>query len=151
MSTAPPSKPKRLTLTPLRLIEQSDSPSNHLDNVRAVQYISDAQQRWFVEALRKEEGWGETVNGDLQVVYLSQGKPYENVRVEVGLMSVSRVSFRLSVRIQGSDHRTIALAEIGTVKIGEDGRAEEIRGGFREALEREMERQAQGLEGWARV
>ncbi|KAJ3402714.1 hypothetical protein HDV05_008272, partial [Chytridiales sp. JEL 0842] len=70
-----------------------------------------------------------------------KGQRYEHVQVQVGLLSVSRVSFRLSIRILGSRGQTIALAEIGIVKTGVDGKAEEIGGAMKEGLERELRRQ----------
>ncbi|KAJ3211289.1 hypothetical protein HDU67_004631 [Dinochytrium kinnereticum] len=113
----------RVTLIPLpsyvhsylRQVERSNAPASHFDNVAMVEFISDAQQRFFDFLFVRAKDAGmensdvfETVNGDLQVAYLdSQPQPpnpaqthkFDTLRIHVGVQSIARVAFRLSFHI----------------------------------------------------
>ncbi|KAJ3311288.1 hypothetical protein HDU76_003162 [Blyttiomyces sp. JEL0837] len=154
----------RPTLTPLqqyhsiytRTIERSDSPHHHLDNVSLVQFISDAQHRFqdaFTHPLPKQ--WT-SVNADLTVCYLQQSMRGDTLKIQVGLdpVGISRVAFRVCLRFSvlerewgsvkiGDDVEEIvvALAEVGVVRTGEDGRAKEIDGELKDGLLRVLEEQ----------
>ncbi|KAI8847327.1 hypothetical protein BC829DRAFT_490769 [Chytridium lagenaria] len=173
----------RVTLTPLpvythsylREVERSKVPEHHLDNVAIVEFISDAQQRFYdylferAKTIKMEELGGEvepflTVNGDLQVAYMAQTHKYDTLRIHVGVISISRVAFRLSFKLtrertasqNRSLHRlpvtdstpsesiTAAMAEIGVVQVDSVGRPIGILPELRKALVEVLEEQERG-------
>ncbi|KAJ3096763.1 hypothetical protein HDU97_005595 [Phlyctochytrium planicorne] len=173
----------RVQLSPLpkyifsfpRAIERSDAPGSHFDNVSVVQFVSDAQQRFFGVLNRAAAKWEEengigkgdgvdTVNGDLQVTYKAQTHRFDTLRIDVGVVSISRVAFRLSFVLtrtitgaetfqqqagffiplpeaRKSEEVVAAVAEVGVVQVDAEGRPVELRPGFRKVLEQILEAQ----------
>ena len=55
-----------------------------------------------------------SINADLQVAYLGEGKLHDALTIEVALRDLSTRSFRLHFRVNAANH-SVALAEIGVV------------------------------------
>ena len=55
-----------------------------------------------------------SINADLQVAYLGEGKLHDELTIEVGVRDISNKSFRVHYRVSGAN-KPVALAQIGVV------------------------------------
>ncbi|MGC6417359.1 MAG: acyl-CoA thioesterase [Bradymonadia bacterium] len=92
--------------------------ANHLSACALVGMLDEAYTRFLESLGLGEMGFGEpnicSINGDLQVNYLSEGHLHEMLSMEIGIGEISRKSFRVFHRVTAKD-RVIALAEVGAV------------------------------------
>lgn len=94
---------------------------NHADHLSAyalVGMLDEAYARFIRHIDLGQPGLGapnvSSINAELQVNYLGEGKLHEDLLVEVGVGEITQKSFRLHYRVS-KDDRPVALAEIGVV------------------------------------
>mgnify|MGYP000296153190 CR=1 FL=1 len=117
----------RVKLTPLdtypfsvRLIVRSTdlNRADHLSAYALVGMLDAAYAQFIRELDLGQPGLGapnlSSINADLQVNYLGEGKLHDELVVEMATLDLTEKSFRIHYRLT-CDDRPIALAEIGVV------------------------------------
>ena len=117
----------RATLSPLETYEFSWSlpvrttDLNHADHLSAralVGMLDEVYTRFMRHLDLGQPGLGaarlSSINADLQVNYLGEGKLHDDLCIEVGIRDISTRSFRAHYRVNAGE-RAIAIAEIGVV------------------------------------
>lgn len=94
---------------------------NHADHLAAYALVGMLDEAWvrFLAHLKLgEPGLGEpglgSINAELVVNYLGEGKLHDGLTIAVGVREISSKSFRLHFLVS-RDEQKIALAEIGVV------------------------------------
>jgi len=92
--------------------------ADHLSAYAMVGMLDEVYARFMVDLDLGESGFGEpnvsSINAELQVNYLGEGKLHDELLIEVGVGEVSGKGFRLHYRVSCSQ-RPVALAEVGVV------------------------------------
>ncbi len=117
----------RVTLSPLETYEFSwrlpvrTTDLNHADHLSAralVGMLDEAYTRFIRHLDLGHLGLGaphvSSINADLQVNYLGEGKLHDDLCIEIGIRGISTRSFRAHYRVNAGE-RPIAIAEIGVV------------------------------------
>tara|TARA_B100001093_G_scaffold360079_1_gene344789 strand:+ start:308 stop:742 length:435 start_codon:yes stop_codon:yes gene_type:complete len=92
--------------------------ANHLSACALVGMLDEAYTRFLRSLKLGHMGFGLpnvcSINGDLQVNYLSEGQLHDELTMEIAIAEIKLKSFRVFHRIKTGD-RIVALAEVGAV------------------------------------
>lgn len=92
--------------------------ADHLSAYALVGMLDEAYARFLGSLKLGDSDLGSadigSINADLQVSYLGEGKLHDMLTIDVGIDEISNRSFRVHYRVT-TDRKTIALAQIGVV------------------------------------
>ncbi|KAJ3317191.1 hypothetical protein HDU76_001292 [Blyttiomyces sp. JEL0837] len=146
----PPQSPQRLTIPQLpiylykysRFITRSDGHGGHLDNAIAVTYLSDAIFQFWNDII-PHKCMDDYYRVEWLIRYLAPLKTYTTPTIEIGVKSIHRSSFRLSLRIGDAvTMKPHIVAEVVHVLVDPvTGKGVPVEEDLRGALERVVEMQ----------